>query len=117
MRDYRGLIYLPADSCFLVYKTQEKEFKKYSTNIFLKEFFFSQKSVRLISNTVVAVALYMLHMSHLSFLLTGVQIRISNSLFFFFLTKIFIQGGLKNMSTSHEFIIIRLFSCAFCLWH
>lgn len=81
-------------------------------------FFSSQKRVWLISNPVVAVALYMLRMSHLSFLPTDVQIRIDNSVFFFFfLHKMFIERKFKNMNASHEFIIIRLFSGAFCLWH
>lgn len=40
VRDYRGMIYLPADSCFLVYNTRERKLKKYSKNIFFKKIFF-----------------------------------------------------------------------------
>lgn len=75
--------------------TRERIQKIFHKHIF-KRIFFSQKSVRLISNTVVAVALYMLHMSHLSFLLTGVQIRISNSLFFFFFNQNFHSRGVEK---------------------
>lgn len=80
--------------------------------------FFLSSKVWLFSPTALAVALYMLRISELSFLSTDVQIRIGNSVIYIhFLHKTSIEGKFRNMNASLEFVIIRLFSHAFCLWH
>lgn len=81
-------------------------------------YFFLSSAVWLISPTALADALYMLHISQLSFLSADVRVRIGRSVIYIhILHKTSIEKKFRNMYASPELVTTWLFSHAFCLCH